>query len=511
MPNIIDVLSEQVQDELPKTVHDSFRGLDSVYEYIENTSMDVKQADSANMGYKWQINHLFAGGSVAGRIQSANPEGMDVYTNTDYANDGIKIPDTSSSDATPFPSYSNMPHAGVIERTLQLHMNTGNFSFPVQWLQHDKLSATHVKQLAMDIKALGENRARAEAISFFNKKATDSSGNSYPVMGQVAEVADSSTPTSNNLVITIKSGRINYFRRGMFLNIYSNDSGNIEPTESGLRNDDGSQILLMVTKVDYLNNQIHVAGFDTSGTRKDLSSGGDLSDDVAVDDWISWYHGAKSLVANRPLVTWGLEDWIADSGKIFGGAFSIDEQPHFASKIYSNSDSPLDETTLTKTVGSFIDSYGLSAPDSIITTWGVTLKFLQGPASNSFTERVNYERNGKAQDVAAGFDDVGYKFNGRDMRWLISSLCLPNTLYSMNLRDGNIKRYVPPKLDKKGDDRVGNEIEFLNKAVNGGNIFKVAHSSSGGSMNMVEAPFWQYRLVAPIDVKACKITDITEI
>jgi len=104
---------------------------------------------------------------------------------------------------------------------------------------------------------------------------------------------------------------------------------------------------------------------------------------------------------------------------------------------------------------------------------------------------------------------VSFSFNGKDMRWLISNLVLPGYLYGLKLRGGNIKRYTPPKLGA-GDSRIGNEVEFLADVGGGKGIFKIAHASDGSSMAMLEAPFWQYRLIAPVDVRSICLTGLTE-
>ena len=79
----------------------------------------------------------------------------------------------------------------------------------------------------------------------------------------------------------------------------------------------------------------------------------------------------------------------------------------------------------------------------------------------------------------------------------------------MKFGGGNIKRYVPPRIGGS-DGRVSSEVEFLAPLGGHSGIFKIAHNGDGASQEVLEAPFWQYKLVAPIDVKGIKLTGITE-
>ena len=513
MATLIDELSNQVQDELPRVVHESFKGLDPIYKFIDQTSINVVQADTARMGYKWQVNHLFGGG-LAGLMQQANPQGGDLLS-TDTFNSGTKFLDSDDADLTPFPTAVDSPHAGVIKRTLTLHMNTGNFSIPVQWLQMDKLSAAHVKQVAMDIKAVGSLRALMECISFYNSVQNDSNSDAgHHVLAQI-----NGTPTATgtySIDCYVDGGRISYFRPGMLVEILANSSGPQFGTATdgtdrrNIDNDATTEVVCVIDKVDFINKAITIR--PTSATDLDPASAGSggvkTGKAIADNDWIVWRNAHNYAYA--PLVTWGIEDWIKDAGEyLFQTAastgFEVDLYPHFASQVVAVS-AALTDTVLNGYVGGFIDAY--AAPDTLLTTWGVTLKYLQAPNASGL-DRMLFERTGKALSVHGGFSDVEFSFNGRKMKWLISSMCLPGYMYGLKLRGGNIKRYVPPRVGGT-DARIGKEIEFLAPVGGHSGIFKIAHASTGASMNMLEAPFWQYRLCAPIDVRSIKLTGLTE-
>ena len=127
----------------------------------------------------------------------------------------------------------------------------------------------------------------------------------------------------------------------------------------------------------------------------------------------------------------------------------------------------------------------------------------------SNNNRLNYERQGKALALAGGWDEVTYSFNGKLMNWIISPMCISQRLYACKMANGNLTRYVPPAVGGT-DARVGGDVEFLAPLAGHNSIFKVAHNSSGQSQAVLEAPFWQYCLLAPIDVRGVKLTGLTE-
>lgn len=463
---ILEILSNQIQDELSSTVHDCFRGIDPVYQHIDQTSIDVVQADAADMGYKWEVSHTFGGG-VAGLMESGYPLGPDARqldgTTVNYLNE------SDPTGATSFPNPLASPHTGVFRRKLQLHKNVGNFNIPTDWMQMDRLSAAVIKQVARDIKAVGMMRALKESISFYCD--TDASG--YNVLCNAGTVTSNA---NNTVTFTITGGRIAYFRPGMTVQ----EVGDLTKA-------------YVVTAVDPLNATITIA-----------SAGADfgtVTPIIETGDTIIW-GGSR---AYTPMVTWGLNDWIKDSGYLFqtgaSAGFSLDEHPEFKSLVKDAGSQHLTESLMNSTVGAFMDAYGDLAPDSIITTWDISLDYLDNLGNQTF------ERNGAELKYNSGFAEITYMFNGRKINWLISSMVLPGTLYALRLNDGNIKRYVPPKIGGK-DDRVGAEVEFLNTLTGSSSIFKVAHNASGASTSVLEAPFWQYRLVAPVDARSVKIENI---
>jgi hypothetical protein len=215
--------------------------------------------------------------------------------------------------------------------------------------------------------------------------------------------------------------------------------------------------------------------------------------------------------------TWGFEDWIKSSGTIMGGAaaaeaLDLDTYTQFKSSVTAVN-GPLTEDVLNKYVGEYMDAYPGESVDTLITTNGVTQKHLQ--QFGLYNNRQFYDRQGKSLSAKAGWSEVNYEFNGRTVRWIVDPLCVKNRLYAVKLQGGNIKRYVPPTISA-GDARLNQsagldgEIQFLAPAGGHTGIFMVARGSSGQVLDILEAPFWQYQLIAPIDPRGIKLTGLTE-
>jgi hypothetical protein len=369
----------------------------------------------------------------------------------------------------------------------------------------DALSASQIRQVARDIKAVGQLRALTEAQSFFM--------GSNNTLAQVSSV-DISNDGSGYITFKVKAGtgRTAFFRLGMMVDFLADSGGT--PQFGALT--DGTDVInyltsdvydpCIVADVNYLDGTIKIASVANSDMGTYGTGGATV---IANDDWVI-LRGCGT-VSTREQKTWGLEDWMASSGQIMGGsasdhALDLDTQSQFKSQLVTVS-GPLTDTVMNGYIGGYLDAYPGQSLDTIITTMGVTLKYIEQPGL--YNNRMFYDRTGKTLDVAGGWDDVTYSFNGRKLRWMVTPMCITGRLYGIKLGGGNIMRYVPPKV-AGSDNRVGSELEFLAPLGGHANIFKIAHASSGASQALLEAPFWQYCLVCPIDVKGVKLSSLTE-
>lgn len=504
----IDALDDLIREELPTLIHESLPEIAPTFKYIQNTSMGVVRK---GIGRDWEVEHLFSTG-VAGLIQSADVRGPTFYDRVGANNPFYQSLVMDGSNLAIFPTAVNAPHTSSLKRILTLQMTTGNFSVPVTWLSGDALGASQIKQVARDIKAVGQLRALNEATSFF-----------MGAQNALCQIDDYALDGSSKFItFTVKegTGRTAFFRIGMMVDFYYDNSGEPNWGSTGgthYANCDGtgapwssSYIPIIISDVDYLSGTITATSID--GTQID---GGTLQGDaIADDDWVVMANCGTT--DGREMRSWGLEDWMANSGQILGGsatvgnrlnpALDLDTQSQFKSQLVTVS-APLTDEIMNAYIGGFLDAYPGQSLDSIITTMGVTLKYIEQPSN--YNNRMFYDRTGKPLNVSGGWSDVSYQFNGRAMRWIISPLCISGRLYALKLNNKNISRYVPPSVSR-GDGRVSGAVEFLAPLGGSTSIFKIAHDGDGASQAVLEAPFWEYHLVAPVDVKGVKLSSLTE-
>jgi len=496
----IEVLSDYIREELPTVVDECLPAISPVYKYIETTSMGVVRD---RIGRNWQIEHTYATG-LAGLIQSADVRGPAFLDAADYTQN--RVLDSSSANLTPFPNAIHAPHSASIQRILTLHKSTGNFSIPVAWIQADSLGASVHSKVTQDIKAVGQLRALTEAQSFFMGSSN--------ALGQLLTYTGTGE-ASGYFTCTLDqtTGRTAFLRPGMLVDVYANNSGTPNWGSTGgthHKNDTSTgapwgttYVPLIISDIDYTNGTIKVAAVRNTS----LASGSITQ--IAIGDWLVLANCGTT--SGREMKTWGLEDWIKSSGTIMGGSggtevLDLDTYSQFKS-IVAAVNGPLTDSVLNKYVGGFLDAYTGTELDTFITTTGVTMKYLEQPTLSN--NRMFYDRTGKALSVMGGWDDVGYSFNGKKFNWITSSMCLAGRLYAIKLGGGNLKKYVPPRIGGT-DGRVGTDLEFLAPLGGSSGIFMVARSSTGAAMEVLEAPFWQYCLIAPEEVKGVKLTGLTE-
>jgi hypothetical protein len=519
----IGVLNNLIREELPSVLHESLPAIAPLFNSIDNSSIDVVR--DTGIGRGWKVLHTYETG-VAGLIETAIPSGPTFNTMiggsaTDAQAHMLDI-GTAAAGLDIFPTASHSPHTADIKRELTLHKSVGNFSMPVQWMQADALTATQIKKVARDIQAVGKNKAIIEASSFFSYQATNASGYYNQVLGRLASAATDNAATTGmiDFVIDEAYGRICNFRQGMAIDIHADSSGTLQNgtavDSTDRRNIDNSNNLLklIVTDVDFLAKRVTCMPIDTvDGTMPAFTGGwyGAGNGSIcAANDWVVLANTATYTGGSRPQHSWGLNDWIKSSGIIMGGsagdgALDLAYYSQFKSSVVAVN-GPLTDDVLNRYIAGYLDSYPGMTIDTIITTQGVNQQWLQQPQLGA--GRFMYDRTGKSLSVKGGWSSVTYEWGGRTFNYIVSPMCLSNTLYAVKFADGNVTRYVPPTVGGSSSSVGG--VEFLAPLGGHSGIFKIAHSSGGASQDLVEAPFWMYQLIAPLDPKGIKLTGLTE-
>jgi hypothetical protein len=549
MANAIDVLANLVREELPSVIHESLPEIAPVYNYIKTTALGVER--SAGIGHGWQVEWLFNTG-VAGLIQPVSPAGPSMRANTQYPGSEFLTPYNASTNMTMniFPDATVAPHVSSIKRILSLQKTVGNFSIPITWKQGDALDASQIGQVARDIKAVGQLRALTEATSFFMASnntlcgvnggaCTGHTSLSNALAGTAATFTDSAAITHLKFAPYAGTGNIQFFRVGMMVDLLHDAGGTTATTlttpvfgvgGTGLINDTSTgsawgstYVPLVVAAVDYINGTV-VLSTMASTVHLDHTNidGGAAWEADTMSFWVvmAGGSGAVATVYGHEMRSWGIEDWIADSGSILKRADSasnynylgtttaegidLNTYPQFRS-VVAAVNAPLTEDILNRYVGGFLNAYPGATLDTLITTMGVTMKFLQQPSQ--YNNRMNYDRSGKTLNFAAGWDEVSYSFNGKTMRWITAPMAIAGRMYGQKFNGDNIKRFAPPKVGGSSDQVA--DVEFLAPLGGHNSIFMIARNS-GGLTDVLEAPYWQYCLTAPVDVRGVKLTGLTE-
>jgi len=541
----ISALDNLVREELPMMITEAGPQIAPVFDKIKRTALGVKRQEGVGRGYK--VIHLYETG-VAGLIESADPLGptMDSFTGTQT---GLlnQAAGTLTSGLSIFPKATESPHTGDIKRQLTLHKVVGNFSIPAAWKQADLLNAAQIKKVARDMKAVAKLKAIYEASSFFSHSVANSADGSSgtgsdakdyvtQVLGRVVSTAEVSSTNYIKVVINEAYGRIANFRQGMRIDFVANSeetTGDVLQNvgSAGVPKTDGTEVRnyawgttqyvqCIITSVDYLGKAFTLKAINSStgaqatfneGTTGDWNySGATL---VAEGDWIVFAHTSRYNSGSRPQFSWGLNDWIKASGYILGGsgtdaALCLTTYPQFKSQVKAVN-GPLTDDVINGYIGGYLDAYPGETLDTVITTQGVQLKWLQQPGL--YNNRQNYERTGKALSFKGGWSQIAYEFGGRSYEWIMSPMCLSKTLYAMKFGGDNIQRFSPPRLGGM-EASMGPEIEFLAPLGGHNGVFMVAHDSAGTAapMDLLESPFWYYNLIAPTDPRAVKLTGLSE-
>ena len=524
----IAALDNLVREELPQMITEAGPAIAPVFDKIKRTALGVKSQTGVGRGYK--VIHLYETG-VAGMIESADPLGptMEAFTGTQTQMLDV-TPATLTSGLTIFPKASESPHMGDIKRELVLHKVVGNFSIPAAWKQADLLNAAQIKKVARDMKAVAKLKAIYEASSFFSHSVTNEAAFQSQVLGRVSAIVQVGGAGAEYGKITLDEeyGRIANFRQGMRIDIVTDDTGVLQNGSAGatpatngdeVKNYEFGEtdyVILIITSVDYLGKAFTVKcinSVDGGGMDFEWAATGDaFSQEPVADDWIVMAKSTRYNSGSRPQLSWGLNDWIKSSGYILGGtsgnaaALNLTTYPQFKSQVKAVN-GPLTDDVINGYIGGYLDAYPGETLDTVITTQGVQLKWLQQPGL--YNNRQNYERTGKALSFKGGWSQIAYEFGGRTYEWIMSPMCLSKTLYAMKFGGDNIQRFGPPRMGGM-EASMGPEIEFLAPLGGLSGVFMVAHAATGAPQDLLEAPFWYYNLIAPTDPRAVKLTGLTE-
>ena len=484
----IATVSNKLREELSPTVRDLLPAMDPVFSKIKSSSIGVKRDDG--IGRTFYIYHTLVT-SLAGAFQwkgSTGALGM-----TMVGGSGNPWQSYAGQTATAFPGISTMTMPGLTQTRIQLVEGYGNIAFPHQLLTADQLSASVLKYVGKAMKLFAQNITLQKAISFY---ATDT-------YGSIGTVSSTNVGGGNAYVdIHLSAGRVNKFFPGQVVDMLDSTGAYASLLQT-------STVPSVVERVNYLSPSgsgnhyaIRLVPI-TDGTDSGYASlaSGDLIVPYSAVGYSTGYTGPS-----------GLEDWIDNddsSGSEAGNTImnvNLDNYPQLRSIEAAVSDS-LTEALLDQYFGSFDDAYaGWVELDTILTTGGVTREFVY-----QLEDTGVFQRNGQKMKVNAGFSEVQYSYNGRNMTWMISRFCPAGYLYGLKLGDNNITRYVPPRVPGTGSQSgFDGDIQWFSPLGGSSGIFKHAHNGDGATTEMIEAPMFLLEEYAPTWPQSIKLTGLTE-
>jgi len=500
---------------------------------MNKTSQGVMQRKAPNgeIGRGFQVVHKYMSG-LAGRRTPANPLGP---TMVDIGVPILLEGSTANSDLTPYPKGNEAPHTSVMTRTLVMHRSTGVFSILNSWRQADRLSLAQYEMVFNDIKAAAEMEKRTEAISFHAWRVTNDAGYDTTVLGRIATggvAAETSylaagTTNANYCKLTLDEsfGRIKNLAKGMEIDIVADSSGTLQAGTAtdgtDVRNYTSAAVYVQVviTDVDPIDKTITCIGVTrAAGTAHAIatfsaSTGWQGTTGVAAGDWIVGRDQSTYTAGTRPMFSYGLVDFIKQTGKIMGGAagsqtLDLDNgaNSEFKSRVKADNAGPLLEFDLSQWLNGYAEAYPNVSLDTILTTAGVTQEFV----SQSYTAGNNqgvFQRTNKELQVRGGWTLKEFVGATKTYDWWTSPVGLSGHCYVIGMNNGNFQQYVPPHLGGSNAAH-GPDVQFFAPTVGYNSIWMPELDGNGRPTDLSVAYYDRYILVAPkmpngILIKGC--------
>lgn len=477
MANIHNSVEKTFREELEPNIRASLAAVDPVYRDVILTSQRVEKNKGLGRGHK--IIRVFTTGTAGGAKFAGVSGGNVLSTPVNFTMYDTPLSFQGLGD-TAYPAYYNAE--------VSLIQQAGNFFIPRQLLRTDEYNSSIGSVVAQILEQVGVLAAQHEAAQWY-------SDNSAKALADIGTKASSCANGADgqSVVVTLKgnntSGRAQRFLEGMLVDIW-NSAGSTQVNPN---------YLLVIDTCDPLENKITIRRVD----------GGSFSTtDLTNDDIIV----IKDSLSQGPV---NMNDYIKSSGTLFTGIALADRARH-KSLVVAESGG-LTEMMLNKRYYQIYEGYPDLWLEKAITTNGVLMGFLDnldaaiaGGVDGSSVSR--FDRNGEALDVEAGFSGFKYRFAGRPVTIHTSQFVEEGYWYGLKLRNGNLRRYVPPGLPNAGkNSQIHSELEFVAPTMGSKSIFLPATDAAGRITDFMQAPFTREWNMMPEDFRSLKITGISPI
>lgn len=467
MASVMDVVSEGIRETIDQGIGDMLPKLDPVMKNIIRTSTGVARS---SIGRDWEVRHTYCG-SISGAHYFRAAAGPDVSVGAS-TNSNLTVFNTGQG----WQGLDEMSGPGLLQRTIQLKQGIGNFPVPLHILQSDRLDASVGPVISKLVQGAARRHSLSDVHCFWKLEAT---GNA---IARITADGSGTDITTTPQEFTLADGRIRMFYPGLFVDLFGDTGG--ASTTAGVDvtdNLNNTSTSVVVRSVDYVNQKIKLR--TVSGTAA-----------LAANETVWIVPGSKGsdrtagTVANAP---GGLVDFIKSTGNLYGTSIALSSFPEWGSIVDTSLSGALESDILNKYVAGFMDAYGVDL-DTLLMTTGVMTGFLEN--INSTQQLIEYNLQGEALDITAGFHPLGYMFDGRVFKLATSPNCHRGTCWGVKLNEQNWKKYVPPRLPRsRADGRFAGEVEFVSPAMGFNSIFQPLHNSSDASVtNIMQAPYQNF-------------------
>lgn len=493
-PSLIDFVQDQLKEELVMGLKESLPDIDPV---MGRLCLNSKNVTRDSIGRDWKVLHTFDATGVTGLAHAVPLRGglgesmtQSGLLTVDGGNNSKGYSLFGGPQMTTWPSADMLPTNAFLRRTITLKKHIASCPIPITLTQMDSLPG--VGSMVNSILKGFIRQINMLKLNNFWKLNSD---------GRIATgtmAAGVTTVGTTARVLTLTGGRIANLYPGMVV-VPRNDATAAETGESQTEP-------VFINSVDYRAKTITIV--KPSGTQ--LSS----MDDGGT---VILYRYRADHVTNPSFTTTnydmsGLEDWLVDdaTSTVYGIPFASFQQ--FRSWKSSSYSGALDSSALNKMFGGFMEAYGSDAVDTIVTTDGVWLGFVDNIESTQ--QLLRYESQGQATNFVAGTKGkLKYLFNGKELEVIQTKHCPTGTVYGLKLGSGNVKMYIPPALPKAGTQAGhSQEVEFIGKAIGyPSNIVPLPSSATSTlTTDGTHLPAQFYCEVVPDQLQGIKMSTFSE-
>ncbi len=473
MARMLTALSDLFQEWFVPGIEDFHNTIDPAYAMVVKSNENVVR-DQITKDYK--AIHTFVLGS-AGALRAASPGGPNMVAGT-TANQLISAHET-------YPGIQDSPLPALDRREISIAKMRGSVVMSLEHLRADQLD-TVGDYPALILQQFAEALGQQTAVSWY----LNDSAQVCEIDVNSASYVCTHTAGSNVVVLTnasasvITAGPIRRLKPGLQYDIWSADMATCYTQNGWVMIDDQLDMYDGLTLTLFFQSTTDADLFATT-----FPTGG--SED---EPWLVPYSAIPDRTSdgsNGSILPCGYKSWMRTSGQIFGnfGTSSITATSHgsmFKSRAVDTFGA-VSETKLNKYIADFLRATGCQL-DTMLLTPGALVDIIDvhGTASSSIT----YEREGKAQNTALGWERVTYRYGGKSIDLVTSDYLTGGEAVFMKAKGGNLLRYEPPMVPGATASMPDYDprIEWLGKHFYD-SIWMPSTAPGGGKTNGVEAPF----------------------